>query len=92
MLSIIPAFLIFVSSFLQDPSGSWIPSAESATFNVFLKSKYISKVGSKITIWIKNVYKEPEVIDGKKVANSLHLYECDCNDFSTRILSSVRYT
>ena len=55
MLSIIPAFLIFFSSFLQDPSGSWIPSSKSSKTDFYIKSKYVSKVDSKITIWTKQV-------------------------------------
>lgn len=92
MLSIIPVFLMFFSSFLQDPSGSWIPSANSSKSEFFIKSKYISKVGSKITIWVKQVPKVSEEKDGKKIAFELILEECDCNNFSTRSLSLVEYT
>ena len=94
MLSIIPAFLIFLSSFLQDPSGSWIPSAESTTSNVFFKSKYISKIGSKITIWVKFSEIIPLEIEigGKKKSYTLLLEECDCNNYSLKTLSSNSYT
>ena len=92
MLSIIPAFLIFLSSFLQDPSGSWIRSAKSLNRDYFIKSKYISKVGSKITIWIKQVDKVPEEKEGKIIAYGLLLYECDCKNFSTKNLAIIDYS
>jgi hypothetical protein len=92
MLSIIPAFLIFVSSFLQDPSGSWIPSAESENEKYYFKSKYISKVGSKITIWVKTEYNVPKDLFGKKESYLLHLEECDCSDFSQKTKSGIAYS
>lgn len=92
MLSIIPAFLIFFSSFFQDPSGSWIPSANSSKSDFFIRSKYISKIGSKITIWIKQVDKVAEEKQGKKIAYGLLLYECDCKNFSMGILSIIDYS
>lgn len=92
MLSIIPAFLIFFSSFLQDPSGSWIRSSESASIVFYFKSKYLSKVDSKITIWIKQVPKNLEEQDGKKIAYALSLLECDCNNISYRRYSVVKYS
>jgi hypothetical protein len=92
MLSIIPAFLIFFSSFLQDPLGSWIPSIESENEKYYFKSKYISKVGSKITIWAKTEYIIPKDLFGKKESYFLHLEECDCSDFSIKAKSGVSYT
>ena len=93
MLSIIPAFLIFFYSLIQDPSGFWIASAESSSSKVFIKSKYISKNGSKITIWIKYRWNEPEEeIDGKKLSYNLSLEECDCTNYSYKTLSINQYT
>jgi hypothetical protein len=92
MLSFVPAFLIFLSSFLQDPSGSWIPSSESENIKYYFKSKYISKVGSKITIWIKVENKVPKDLFEKKESYRLNLVECDCSDFSKKTKSSVAYT
>lgn len=92
MTSIIPAFLIFLSSFLQDPSGFWIPTASSNTDDYFFKSKYISKVDSKITIWMKKVPKVPKEEEGKLMTHELFLQECDCNNFSIKLLSLVGYT
>ena len=92
MLSIIPAFLILFSSFLQDPSGIWISSAESENIKYYFKSKYTSKVGSKITIWIKIENKVPKDLFEKKESYRLNLVECDCSDFSKKTKSSVAYT
>ena len=92
MLSIVPAFLIFLSSFLQDPSGSWILSAKSSKADFYIKSKYVSKVGSKIIIWTKQVDKVPEEKEGKIIAYGLLLYECDCKNFSTKNLSIIDYS
>jgi hypothetical protein len=93
MLSIIASFLILFPSFLQDPSGNWIKSTESAAGNeYYYKSKYLSKVGSKITIWVKKVYKFPEEKYGLKRSYDFNLQECDCQNFSTKDLSIIQYT
>ena len=91
MLSFVPAFLIFFSCYFQVPTGDWIPSASSSESDFFIKSKYISKVGSKITIWVKIVDRVPEEKEGKKMAYNLILNECDCNNYSYKNLSSVTY-
>ena len=91
MLNFISAFLLMYSLHFQDPSGFWIPSAESANVKYFFNSKYISKVGSKITIWIKQVPNLQEEIDGKNLSYKLILQECNCNNYSTRLFSSINY-
>lgn len=92
MLNFISAFLLIYSLQFQDPSGFWIKSAESSSDTYFFKSKYLSKVGTKITIWVKQVHKVSEEKDGKNIAYELMLEECNCSDFSTRLLSDIEYT
>lgn len=91
MLNFISAFLLLYSLHFQDPSGFWIKSAESSSDAFFYKSKYLSKVGSNITIWIKRVPISPEESDGKMVSYELQLYECNCSNYSSNLLSLYKY-
>lgn len=80
-----------MGALFQDPSGYWIPSAESKTNYYFFKSKYINKVGPKITIWIKSVPKNANDSIDIKSKYTLILEECNCNVLSTKMLSFSNY-
>lgn len=91
MLNFISALLLLYSINFQDPSGFWILSANSTKDEYFFKSKYLKKVGPKITIWLKRVPFSPEESDGKMLYYELQLQECNCNNYSYRILSLNEY-
>jgi hypothetical protein len=91
MYNLIISLIILTSNSLQDPSGYWIPSIMSSKYDLSFKSKYISKVGSKITIWLKLDYNLPSEEKDKIVKYKLLLEECDCNNLSTKSLSIVEY-
>lgn len=91
MPNFISAFLLIYSLHFQDPSGFWIKSVESDTHKIYFKSKYISKVGSKITIWVKFEIIFPEEIDGKKETEFITLNECNCSNYSYKNLAIYSY-
>jgi hypothetical protein len=91
MYNFIILSILLILNPIQDPSGFWIPSTRSSTTEYSFKSKYISKVGSKITIWLRLDKKYPEQNDDKSVYYTLMLEECDCSNISTKTLSIIEY-
>lgn len=85
--------IVFLSSsFTLEPDLNWIRIGKSSGYEWFFRSKYISKNGSKISIWMKVVYEKPKEKNGKKIVYELILEKCDCNIFASRSTEAIEYT
>ena len=81
MLNFTFIFLILTTlNFQQDvPLGNWKYSSKSAKGDsYYFDSKYMSKVGDKVTVYTRIEYKTPGNDYGKNVAFELQLIECEC--------------